>query len=470
MTPPVQPTPVHTLVVEDDDAQRSPLARFLRSLGHDVREAATCGAARAALDAGGVEVVVSDLRLPDADGLELLRWARTRHPLADFLVLTAHGSVETAVEAMRAGAQDFLTKPLDLDLLEQRLARIVERRTLDRELRSHRERARERAEESGVVAASPAMQRVLATVRSVAPTSATVLVTGESGAGKEVVADLVHRWSPRNRGPFVRVNCGALTESLLDAELFGCVRGAFTGADRDRPGLFVEAAGGTLFLDEFGEVSPAMQVKLLRVLQEREVVPVGGARPVKTDARVVAATNRDLTADVREGRFRQDLWYRVAAISVHVPPLRERREDIEALLPLLLRRAANEAGVPPRRLTGDALAVLLAHPFPGNVRELQNVLQRATILTDGDVIRAPDLAAWLAAGSASAASSRPGPAIPDKPLPEYVEEIEKRAIAAALAAHGGVQARAARALGLTERVLRYKLRLYGMDPTNSSRP
>ena len=457
---------VRVLVVEDDAAQRDPLAQFVASLGHDVRCAATCAEARSLLDAGGVDVVVSDLRLPDDDGLALLRWARARHPLADFLVVTAHGSVETAVRAMREGAADFLTKPIDLDVLEHRLRRLLERQRLTREVRTLEARARERIDVAGIVAESAQMQQVLATARRVAPTPSTVLVTGESGTGKELIAEILHRWSPRREGPFVRVNCGAIAETLLESELFGHARGSFTGAERDRSGLFEEAHGGTILLDEVGEMPLSMQVKLLRVLQEREVRPVGRAHPVRIDVRVVAATHRDLAAEVRAGRFRQDLLFRLDAIQIRVPPLRERREDTAALVPALLRRYAEEVGVAPRRLSREAHDALLQYALPGNVRELQNILYRATLLAPGDVIRRQDLAESLQ-GSEPGDGAVAG-AGPQRPLDEVLGEIERRAMERSLAAHGGVQARAARALGMHPRVFRYKARQYGLGATESS--
>jgi DNA-binding NtrC family response regulator len=454
------------VLVEDDAAQRDPLARFLGTLGHDVGVACTSAEARTLLDRGGVDVVVSDLRLPDGDGLALLRWSRARHPLADFLVVTAHGSVETAVQAMREGAHDFLTKPIDLALLEQRLARLLERRRLVHEVRTLTDRVRERIDVAGIVAESAAMQQVLSTVRRVAPTDSTVLVTGDSGTGKELVAELLHRCSPRRDGPFVRVNCGALAETLLETEMFGHVRGAFTGADRDRRGLFVEAERGTILLDEIGEVSPAMQVRLLRVLQEREVLPVGGTRTVRTDVRVVAATNRDLAREVREGRFRRDLLFRLNAIEIRIPPLAERREDTAALVPILLRRCAEELGVPPRRLSREAHDALLAHPFPGNVRELQNILYRASVLCPDEVISAADLAGPLGGDDDDAV---PQPSA-DRPLADVLAQIERRAMERALAQCGGVQARAARSLGMHPRVFRYKARRDGLAVTDPSLP
>ncbi len=457
---------VHLLVVEDDGAQRAQLAGFLASaeLGATVRvsEAGDAAAARALLDAGGVDVVVTDVRMPGCDGLDLLAWSRARHPLVDVVVVTGHGSVDTAVEAMRRGAHDFMTKPVDLDVLEQRLARLVEKRALAGEVVALRRRVEEGLDAAGVVADSPAMQEVLRICRKVAPTDATVLVTGESGTGKEVVASLIQAWSRRRGGPFLRVNCGAFAESLLESELFGHVRGAFTGADQERAGLFREADGGTLFLDEIGEIAPAVQVRLLRVLQEREVRPVGGSRAVSVDVRIVAATNRDLARDVVDGRFRQDLLFRINALTVTVPPLRERREDVAALVPLHLRRVAREIGVPPPRLARDAHDALLAYAWPGNVRELVNVIERTVILCEGPEVTLADLPPELRAPVPAGETALPD-AASGRTLPEVVEALERRAIRRALAEHGGVKARAARALGIPERVLRYKLRAYGMD-------
>ena len=455
------------VVVEDDPDQRTQLAGFLGGLGHVVRAAGNVADAKKAIDAGGVDVVVTDLRLGAENGVDLLRWSKPLHPLADFVVVTAYGSVETAVDAMRCGAEDFLVKPIDLDVLEQRLARILEKRRLAHEVRALKAQIAERIDVAGVVAESPAMQETLKLAKRVAASDSTVLVTGESGVGKEVVADLVHAWSRRRDGPFVRINCGALPESLLETELFGHVRGAFTGAERDRKGLFLEATGGTLLLDEIGEISPATQVKLLRVLQEREVVPVGDSRAHKVDVRVIAATNRDLDKDVRDGRFRQDLLFRINVIAIRVPPLRERREDVAALIPLFARRYAEESGMPPPRVSREAHDLLVAYPFPGNVRELQNIVHRATILGSGDVLRAADLPDFVRDPSAAAHPADDGLSRGGS-LPDLVEQIERRAIRRALAEHGGVRARAARSLGLPERVLRYKLQLYGIDPTDLS--
>lgn len=474
------------LVVEDDPDQLEQLAGFLRGLDVDVETASTVDAARAALDgppadAAGrddtawraFDIVVTDLRLPGGSGLDLLRWARTRHPQTDFLVMTAFATVDVAVEAMRIGAHDFLTKPLRLDVLEQRLRRLLERRLLDREVRGLRERLAGSGPPPDVVAESPSMRRVFELARRVAPTDSTVLVTGETGVGKEVVAQWIHDGSSRRDGPFVRVNCAALPESLLESELFGHVRGAFTGAERDRKGLFAEADGGSLLLDEIGEVPPSVQVRLLRVLQEREVVPVGETRPRKVDVRILAATNRDLEAECAAGRFRRDLLYRLAVITIAIPPLRERPEDVEALLPRLLVRCAREAGVALPRLSPEAHALLSAHPWPGNVRELINAVQRGVVMATHGVVRPEDLPQAVQEAPAArgrAPDAEPGGLGAGRSLPDAVEALERRAIADALAAHDGVRTRAARALGIQERVLRYKLQLYGIDPTKTSNP
>jgi transcriptional regulator with GAF, ATPase, and Fis domain len=309
------------------------------------------------------------------------------------------------------------------------------------------------------------MQAVLGVVRRVAPTDSTVLILGESGTGKERVAEAIHAQSRRHDRPFVRVNCAALPESLLETELFGHVKGAFTGAIQDRIGHFEEADGGTILLDEIGELAPKTQAKLLRVLQEREIVRVGDSRRRKVDVRVLAATNRDLEKEVVEGRFREDLYYRIQVITILIPPLRERRADVAALVPVLLDRFSREADLMPRRISREAHDVLLRYHFPGNVRELMNILQRAVILSADDQIRVGDLPEQVGRPPEPERMDAP---LAERTLPDMVEELERRAIRRALSQEGGVKARAARALGLPERVLRYKLKKYGIDPTKSS--
>ncbi len=447
------------LVVEDDPAQREQLAGFLRGLATEVIEAGDAAAARTLLFSWTVDVVVTDLQLPGDSGLDLLRTAREANPLLDFIVITAYGTVENAVEAMRLGAFDFLEKPLDLDLLELRIRRVLKMRKLDREVRLLRDRLRERIDIEGFVAESGAMQEVLSVVRRVAPTGTTILILGESGTGKERVAEAIHAQSPRADGPYVRVNCAALPEGLLETELFGHVKGAFTGAHADRVGRFEEADGGTLLLDEIGEISPNVQVKLLRVLQEKEIVRVGDNIARSVDVRVIAATNRDLEQDVQDGRFREDLFYRIQVIGLVIPPLRERREDIAALIPLLLDRFARDSGTGARHISREAHDLLLGYSFPGNVRELMNILERAVILSTGEQIGIGDLPERVSRPPESETAEAQ---LDGRSLPELIEEIERRAIRRAMAESGDVKARAARSLGLPERVLRYKLKKYDL--------
>jgi len=453
------------LVVEDDPGQSEQLAGFLSDLATTVLTASDVPAARAILSTETVDVVVTDLQLPGESGVELLKWSRAENPFVDFIVVTAHGSVETAVDAMRLGAFDFLTKPLDLDVLELRIRRLLEKRRLDHEVRELRDRLRGRIDVDGFVAESGAMQEVLSIVKRVAPTSSSVLISGESGTGKERVAEMIHAQSPRRDAPYIRVNCGALPETLLETELFGHVKGAFTGAHQDRIGRFEEADGGTILLDEIGEISLSTQVKLLRVLQEKEIVRLGDNRPRKVDVRILAATNRTLEDEVQAGRFRQDLYYRIQVLTIVVPPLRQRREDIAALIPRLLREFGDGVSGEERTISREAHDLLLKYAFPGNVRELMNVLQRAVILSPGEQVRVEDLPEQIRWPEERNAVE---PDLGGRTLPELVEEIERRAIRKALSEEGNVKARAARALGLPERVLRYKMQKYEIDPTKLS--
>jgi len=439
------------LVVDDEATQRALLAEHLAGAGHEVRQAASAEEALRLLTARPADVVLSDLRLPGVDGVELLRRARALGSSADFLVMTAFGTIENAVEAMRAGACDYLTKPLHLAELDRVLAQVAERRLLREENRDLRRRLKE--EEDPFAGLGAAVRAACETADRVAPSEATVLLTGESGVGKELLAERIHAASRRTRGPFLRVNCAALPETLLEAELFGHEKGAFTGADARRRGLFEAAAGGTLLLDEIGDVSPALQVRLLRVLQEREVLRVGARKPERIDVRLLAATHRDLAALVREGGFREDLLFRLKVVEITLPPLRERPEDIPVLADRLLRRAAARNGVPRKPLAPDALAALACHAFPGNVRELENVLERALILARGPEIAPGDLPEGI---SGKGAGTEP------RTLTEAVAALERAWIARALAECGGVRAQAARRLGIPERVLRYKVRKYGL--------
>jgi len=453
------PLKAHVLVVDDDPQQRDMLAGFLEDLGHSVRPCADGEQALAQIERGGVDIVLTDLKMPRLSGLELLKRGRAANPRVDFILLTAHGTIETAVEAIREGAYDFLLKPVDPDSLERTVARLRERQFLSEEVDALRLRLRERLSIDGVVAESKRMQDVLSLVTRAAQSNATILLAGESGTGKELMANIIHQHSPRRDGPFIPVNCAAIPESLLESELFGHLKGAFTGADRGRDGLFRAAEGGTIFLDEIGEMGGSLQAKLLRVLQERTIRPVGSSDAMKVDVRVLCATNRDLQQEVAQGRFREDLYYRVNVFQVVLPSLRARREDLPPLVDAILKRQAEEEGLAPRKLTSEAFDLLAAYPFPGNVRELENILLRAAVLCRGDAIGVADLPPQLAAPPEDSLPTEPL----KKPLDKYLEEVEARLIRAALARNGWVQTRAAQDLGLHEKVLRYRMKKLGIE-------
>ena len=405
-----------------------------------------------------VDVAILDVQMPEMDGLELLRALRERHPALAVVIMTAFGSIGTAVEAITSGAVDYVSKPMDVEEI-----RATVRRALDRRREAQAELPEAGEEFGGVVGRTPAMVEVYKTIARVAPGLTTILVTGESGTGKELVARAIHRHSPRRKRPFVAVDCAALTETLLESELFGHVRGSFTGAVSDSPGLFAEADGGTIFLDEIGDVSPALQARLLRVLQEHEIRPVGGAEWRKVDVRVIAATNRDLTAGVTTGRFREDLYYRLKVVTIELPPLRERREDIPLLVDHLVRRAAKSCG---KRVTGvseAALALLSAYRWPGNIRELAHVLERAVALAQHEVLVAEDLPDELRVPRpvATNGSGVPGEAVGDRPT---LAELKRRYIERVLEESGGNVSRAASVLGVDRRSLYRMLQRYGVPP------
>jgi two-component system response regulator FlrC len=393
------------------------------------------------------DLLLTDLRMPRLDGMALLRRVRAEQPEVEVIVLTAHGTVDTAVEAMKRGALDYLQKPIGSPAeLRMLVGRALERRTL----RDWRDGAARAAEpEEPITWGDPAMVPVMEALRKVAPTPATVLLLGESGTGKEVAARALHRWSTRAVGPFAAVNCAALAETLLESELFGHEKGAFTGAHARRRGRIELAAGGTFFLDEVGELRPDLQTRLLRVLQERRFERVGGAQTIDADVRWIAATNRDLRTAIAEGRFREDLYHRLAVFPIRLPPLRERRSDIVPLARHLLERIGEELGRPGLELDAEAETLCTAAPWPGNVRELRNALERAAILAD-DLVLHPELLALDP---------------PHAPTPaDSLEEVERRAIRDALAAVGGNRRRAAERLGIGERTLYEKLkRMKGSD-------
>jgi len=455
------------LVVEDQTILREAILEVLQPLGVRAEGAASAADALRAFEREPAELVLTDLRLEVPDGgLQVLRRVRGLSPRSEVLLMTAFATVEVAVEAMRAGAFDFLVKPFSMTQLTEKVRRVLavveERRELER-LREQADALREEVEgrypADFIVGTSPAMRDVFRQIEKVADSPSSVLVLGESGTGKEVVARALHRMSRRAAGPFVKVNCGALAEGVLESELFGHEKGAFTGALRRKRGRFELADGGTILLDEIAEVSPAIQLRLLRVLQEREFERVGGEETLTVDVRIIAATNRDLTALVSAGRFREDLYYRLYVIPLTLPPLRARREDIPLLADHLIGRLCREMGRSPAELTPEALALLKVYHWPGNVRELENVLERAIVLSEGGRILPADLPFAVPEGGLRALGELPA-GFP--PLREAVEELERRLIQRALEAAGGVKTEAARLLDLKPSVLYYKLEKYGL--------
>ena len=445
------------LVVDDEKGIRAFIRGALEGEDHRVTEAADGVEAAALLERRAFHLMITDLKMPRLGGMALLERARESAPEMEVIVLTAHATVDTAVQAMKLGAFDYLTKPVsgpeELRLLA---ARALERRRL----RSHRTQttAAVKARE-GMIAVDPRSRRVLAQIEKVAPTPATVLLLGESGTGKEVAAREIHRLSPRREGPFVAVNCAAVSPSLVESEIFGHEKGAFTGATERRQGRFELADGGALFLDEVAELPPGLQAKLLRVLQERTFERLGGTRTIRVDVRIIAATHLDLTREIAEGRFREDLYHRLAVFPLRLPPLRERPGDIEPLARHLLDQIARNLGRPRLELSEKVLARLRAYSWPGNVRELSNALERAAILCGGTTLDAGDLVLGDAGGLATAGSAAQaeGPAaVP--PL----KEVEKEAIRRALEATGGHRRQAAKLLGIGLRTLYDKIKAYGL--------
>ncbi len=440
------------LVVDDEANARTALAELLRDEGYTIETAADGFKALPKLEEFAPDLLLTDLRMPGMDGLELMRKARELDPETVVVLMTAHGAVDSAVAAMRSGAADYLPKPINMDELVIVLERELERRRLRAETGQLRERLSEKHRISSIVGTSPAMQEVFDTVLQVAPSRASVLITGESGTGKELVAAALHEHSPRARGPFVKLHCAALAETLLESELFGHERGSFTGAVARRDGRFQQAHGGTLFLDEIGEISPSIQVKLLRFLQEHEFERVGGNQTIKVDVRVVAATNRDLLARVKQGAFREDLYYRLNVVSIEMPPLRTRVSDIPLLATHFLGRYAKENGKAITGFADAALERLTRYHWPGNVRELENAIERAVVVCRGDTVRPEDLSSAIV----PAQSADGVPAIPGTTL----AELERYAILKTLELTGGATSRAAEMLGISPRKIQYKLQEY----------
>ena len=446
------------LVVDNEHSVRMTLAMLLKGQGHQVLEAADGRAAIDKLREEPVSLIITDLKMAEVSGLDVLREAKVLRPEAGVILLTGHGTIESAVEAMRLGAFDYVTKPFESSELLHRVRNALNHHQLVNEVRLLRQQIREQRGFGALVGRSPQMVRVAEMISRVAPTDTTILIEGESGTGKELVARAIHGESPRADRPFVAINCGALPETLLESEMFGHVKGAFTGATATKKGLFEEADRGTLFLDEIGDTSTAIQIKLLRVLQEREIRRVGSNAPIKIDVRILAASHRSLEELVKEGRFREDLLYRLNVVTIPVPPLRERREDIPLLAAHFLEGAVKRLGKPVPTLSQEAMNLLLEYPWPGNVRQLENAIERAVLLATRETIFPGDFPpSLLRTGSAGEQGAPP-------PKLLRLEDMEREHILSTLDDLGWNQARAAEALGIGRNTLWRKLKEYGIQP------
>jgi two-component system, NtrC family, response regulator PilR len=457
------------LLCDDERSVREFLAIYLKRAGHKVQTAANAVDARAAITSHEFDVLITDLRMPDGTGLDVLAHSKGLHPDSQVIVVTAYATAETAIAAMKAGAYDYLLKPFKVDEVGLVVERALERRTLLRQNVTLRAEIQGRYRLDRLLGKSAAMGRMFDMIRKIAPVRTSVLLVGESGTGKELAARALHELGPRADRPFVAINCGAIPEALLESELFGHVRGAFTGATSDKDGLFQAASGGTLFLDEIGELPHGMQVKLLRALQEKRIKPVGGVAEHEVDVRVVAATNRDLETEVERGAFRQDLFYRLNVIQIRLPPLRERREDVPLLVEHFLRKFSAEHGRAVTEIDAGAMSALTAYNFPGNVRELENLIERAVTLSSDARITVDGLPELRSGGPRGAR------AIPELPaeglnLEREVETFERGIILRALERTTGNRTEAARLLGISFRSMRYRLSKLGIAGADDSEP
>jgi DNA-binding NtrC family response regulator len=447
------PNRFHILVVDDEPVQRELISGFLKKQSFEVSAADSAERALELFRQDVFDLVLSDQKMANMSGLELLHAVHAINPETPVILITAFGTVETAVAALKQGALDYLTKPVNLEELLYRIQQVSDRYRIINENRELREALGERYRIEGIIGESGQMLDVLSLVRRVAPSEATVLIRGESGTGKELIAQAIHFASPRARGPLVKVNCAALPEALLESELFGHEKGAFTGAITSRQGRFELANGGTLFLDEIGDLPLHLQAKLLRVLQEREYEKVGSSRSVKVNVRIMAASHRPLEALIKSGLLREDLYYRLNVVTILIPPLRERRADLALLIDHFVRRFAEKNGKKISGFTPEGRDILLRYDYPGNVRELENIIERAVVLTRDDVIGSGDLPVMVQEKEAEDDYQAN--------LTVAVERLERRMIRDALARFEGVQTRAAEMLGMSERALRYKLIKYG---------
>jgi two-component system NtrC family response regulator len=447
----------HILIMDDEAPERTRLEDHLRRKGYDVLGVGSVKEAVDEISRDRYDMFLTDCNIPGVDALRTSEEARKINPDMAAVIMTSFGTIETAVKAIKAGAYDYLPKPIDLDQLVVLIERVSERRDLIRENTELKEMLIERYKFDEIVSTSHAMEEVLNMAGRVAASSATVLLRGESGTGKELIAKAIHYHSPRANSPMIKVNCAALPETLLESELFGHEKGAFTGATTRRIGRFEAADRGTLFLDEIGELTPGMQVKLLRVLQEREFERLGGNETIKVDVRVIAATNRDIEKAVKEGAFREDLYYRLNVVSVVIPPLREHKEDVPGLLDFFIKKYNRENKKSITGISTETRDLLMRYGYPGNVRELENIIERAVVLSKKGIIITADLPIHV---RTAASEDELSVETLKGSLNETLETIERGIILEALKASGGVQTRAAEKLGISERVLRYKLKKY----------
>lgn len=447
------------LVIDDEQSMRDFLSIMLKKEGHDVVAAENGSDALKAVQTEIFDLVISDVKMPGLNGIDVLKTVKEVSPETVVIMITAYATAETAVEAMKLGAYDYITKPFKVDEIKLIIQKALEKGHLRKENILLRREIESRAGFENFIGKSEPMQRVFSLIRQVADTRSTVLISGESGTGKELVARAIHFNSARKDKPFVTVNCGALPETLLESELFGYMKGAFTGAAANKQGLFEAANCGTIFLDEISATTPALQIKLLRVLQEREFMRLGGTTEIKVDVRVIAASNKDLLAEVSKGAFREDLYYRLNVIQIHLPALRDRKEDIPVLVDFFLNKFSS--GKEPKKITSDAMKMLMSYRWAGNVRELENTIERLMILASGDTIRlehVPDSVKNLQPGAELIPSD-----IPDEGLnlEALLENAEKALLQKALDKSGGVKTEAARLLGLSFRSFRHRLQKYG---------
>ena len=448
------------MVVEDEDKLRRVVQLHLESLGYEVDGAAS--AEQAISSAATADLVITDLRMPGMDGIQLIKQLQTRSVRSAVIVMTAHGSVENAVEAMKLGAADFLQKPFSLDHLATIVEKVMAVQALRDENRRMRDELDGRYQFDNIIGRSASMRDIFQTVERVAPTRATVLLAGESGVGKDMIARAIHHHSPRARHAFVKINCTALPENLMESELFGYEKGAFTGASVSKPGKFEQADQGTAFLDEIGDVPGNIQVKLLRILQERQFERLGSNLTRNVDVRVIAATNVDLRAALEEGRFREDLYYRLNVVPINIPPLRQRREDIPFLALHFVNKLSKDLSSRAKELSPGAVDRLLEHSWPGNVRELENTIERSLVLASGETLQASDMRIEAPRTSAAqnALAAQTQPLLPEG---ETLEHWEQMMIKEAMRRANGNKSQAARLLGLTRNALRYRLSQMGMD-------